>query len=230
MRPVPWVGGFGAGSVRRCGVTKAAVELQAGEARRQERSGLRACSHSVRFSAPVAAGQMGLLRWGLTMSSLIWIIAIVGIWIAIGVPSWVIIQIAEKLAERSLDHDSLYGWATLAAFAAMFMLPSREHTTHLQNFVALAEAFSGGAIIGALLNVVYQWTFMGTKSEKTARAWGLRLLDKVPENKIVSVILGGILLIVLTVAGVIVIGMRMEGVPLLSPLASWLWDTIRPLI
>lgn len=173
---------------------------------------------------------MGLATMRSTMNDLIWIIAIVSIWIAIGVPSWLIIQITEKLAERTLDHDSLYGWATLAAFAAMFMLPSREHTTHLQNFVALAKAFSGGAVIGALLNIVYQWTLMGTEAEKTARARGSRILDKFLENKIVSAILGGIIIVVLVVAGIIVVGMRMEGVPLLSPLASWLWDTIRPLI
>ena len=71
---------------------------------------------------------------------------------------------------------------------------------------------------------------MGTEAEKTARARGSRILDKFLENKIVSAILGGIIIVVLVVAGIIVVGMRMEGVPLLSPLASWLWDTIRPLI
>ena len=64
---------------------------------------------------------------------------------AIGVPSWLIIQAAERLTRRNLDHKSPYGWAALIAFAAMFMLPSREHTTHLQNFIAVVEAFSGGA-------------------------------------------------------------------------------------
>jgi hypothetical protein len=164
------------------------------------------------------------------MDDLIWIIAILCIGIAIGVPSWLIIQATERLSGRAIDRDSLYGSATLAAFIAMFLLPSREHTTQLQNFISLAEAFSGGAVVGSFLNLVYQWTLKGTKTEKKLGQWSSHWGTKLLENKIVSTILGGILAVVLVVAGIIVVGMRMDGVPLLSPLAVWLWDAIRSLI
>lgn len=164
------------------------------------------------------------------MDVLMWLIAILCIWIAIGVPSWLIIQATERLSGRPIDRDSLYGSATLVAFIAMFMLPSREHTTQLQNFIILAEAFSGGAVVGSFLSLVYQWTLKGTKTEKKLGQWFSHWGTKLLENKIVGTILGGILALVLLVAGIIVVGMRMDGVPLLSPLASWLWDAIRSLI
>ncbi|MBU6440704.1 MAG: hypothetical protein KGS28_10785 [Betaproteobacteria bacterium] len=163
------------------------------------------------------------------MDDLIWIIAIVCIGMAIGVPSWLIVQAAERLTGRNLDHKSLYGWAALIAFAAMFMLPSGEHTTHLQNFFALVKAFSGGAIIGSLLSIVYQWTLKGSEVEKRLAAISGKHLGRLLENKIVSMILGGVLAVVLVIAGMIIVGVRMDGVPLFSPLASWLWDAIRSL-
>lgn len=164
------------------------------------------------------------------MDNLIWIVAFVGIGIAIGIPSWLIIQATEKLSGRTIDHDSLYGWATLAAFVAMFMLPSHEHTTRIENVALLAEAFSGGAVIGALLNIVYQWTFKGTEAEKAVRSLGSRFLDKLMENKIVSTILGGIMMVVLIIGGIITIGVRMNDVPLLSPLASFLLHLIHSMM
>ena len=164
------------------------------------------------------------------MDNLILLVALVCIGIAIGVPSWLIIQVTERLSGRTIDHESLYGWASFAAFVAMFMLPSREHTTRIENIALLAEAFSGGALIGALLNIVYQWTFRGTDAEKAVRSSGSRFLDKLMENKIVSTILGGILMIILIIAGPIVIGARMNGVPLLSPLASFLLHLIHSMM
>lgn len=164
------------------------------------------------------------------MDSLIWIVALVCIGIAIGAPSWLIIQITKKLSGRALDHDSLYGWATVVAIAVMFMLPSREHTTRFENITLLVEALSGGAAGGALLNIVYQWTFKGTETEKAARSSGSRFLDRLLENKIVSTILGGVLVVVLIVAALIVLGVRMNGTPLLNPLVSFLLHLIHSVI
>lgn len=161
------------------------------------------------------------------MESLIWIAAVFCIWIAIGAPSWVIVQAVERLFGRGIEHGPLYAWATVAALIGMLMSPSSEHATHLENFAVLGGSLSAGACIGSLGNIAYQWAFSGTETEKRLVAWCGKRLDSLLESKVFGTILVGILAVVLTIGGLVVVERRVDGVPLLSPLGSWIWDAIR---